>query len=49
MAGLCLLSGFFWWQESRKGGERLSVRGRIHQRLCFLFGALAVFLYFAFR
>lgn len=48
-AGLCLLSAFFWWQETRKQDEKLSLRGTIHRRLTILFGVLTVFLYFSFR
>jgi hypothetical protein len=50
MAGLCLLSGVFWWQEARKAEDKgLSLRGRIHQRLTFLFAVLAIIQFFAFR
>lgn len=49
MTGLFLLNGFFWWQEARKDSDQLSVRGRSHRRMTFLFGALAVFIYFSFR
>jgi len=49
MLGLCLLSAFFWWQEARKADDTLSLRGRIHRRLTFLFAVLAVVQFFAFR
>ena len=37
------------WQESRKEGDELSIRGRHHRRLTFIYIVVAVFIYVAWN